>query len=135
MDQNDEDGRPEPEWTVSIRDLSADGEAEPVEVVRGFVSAEHADAFARRYVRDSLERCRLPGMDPTEVIEAWRSFGEDAAVDGPRPDGEEGWNTQVELDGFATYPVEDEEERDWRALDPRRDEDAPDDDDGEDSGA
>ena len=88
------------------------------ETIRGFVSAEHANAFARRYVRDSLELCRARGMDSKEVLAAWFAFGEDAEVLGA---GDEAWSSATELAGFAAYPPEDEEERDWRALDPRRD--------------
>ncbi len=39
-----------------------------------------ANAFARRYVRDSVERCRVPGATAKEVLEAWFAFGEDAEV-------------------------------------------------------
>ncbi|MFT8245304.1 hypothetical protein [Roseomonas sp. BN140053] len=116
---------PEEGYAVRIRDLSGGNGAEPVETIRGFVSAEHANAFARRYVRDSLERCRQPGLRPEAVMEAWLSFGEDADVLGA---GDEAWRSTAEIHGFATYPPEDDEERNWRVLDPRRDEDADDED-------
>lgn len=107
-------------FAVRIMDLSGGNGADPVETVRGFRTVEHANAFARRYVRDSLERCRTAGMTPEEVIAAWFAFGEDAEVLGAR---EEGWRSAAELSDFAARPAHDREERNWRALDPRRDED------------
>ena len=55
------------EFLVVIRDLSGGNGSEPVERVRGFASQEHANEFARRYVRDSLERCRARGMSAEQV--------------------------------------------------------------------
>lgn len=105
------------EFAVVIRDLSGGNGAEPVETVRGFVSLDHANAFARRYVRDSLERCRVRGADAQAVLDAWFAFGEDAEVTG----GEgQGWTSGAEIRGFAETPVRDREERNWRVLDPRR---------------
>ena len=105
---------------VRIRDLSGGVTDEPVEVVRGFESVEHAAAFARRYVRDSVEHCRARGADADAVLAAWFSFGEDADVLGP-DDEPTGWSAGMEVRGFAEAPPDDPEERDWRALDPRRD--------------
>jgi len=51
-------------YAVRIMDLSGGNGADPVETIRGFRTLEHANAFARRYVRDSLERCRVSGMTP-----------------------------------------------------------------------
>ncbi|MBX9702325.1 MAG: hypothetical protein K2X74_23005 [Acetobacteraceae bacterium] len=99
-------------------DLSGGNGADPVETIRGFRTLEHANAFARRYVRDSLERCRTRGMAPDDVIAAWFAFGEDAEVLGGR---DEGWRSAAELNDFARRPAEDAEERNWRILDPRRD--------------
>ena len=107
-------------FAVRIMDLSGGNGADPVETIRGFTTVEHANAFARRYVRDSLERCRTAGMTPDQVLAAWFAFGEDAEVLG----GAEGaWRSGPELRDFAARPVRDGEERNWRALDPRRDED------------
>ena len=106
-------------YAVRIMDLSGGTGSEPVETIKGFRTLEHANGFARRYVRDSLERCRAAGMSPDEVIGAWFAFGEDAEVVG----GTEGaWRSAPELKSFAAQPVSEGEERDWRALDPRRDE-------------
>ena len=106
-------------FSVRIMDLSGGNGSDPVETVKGFRTLEHANGFARRYVRDSLERCRAAGMSADEVIAAWFSFGEDAEVLG----GAEGaWRSGAELGAFAAQPVRDAEERDWRSLDPRRDE-------------
>ena len=67
-------------YEVRILDLSGGNGADPVETIRGFATLEHANAFARRYVRDSLERCRTRGMTPDQVMQAWFAFGEDAEV-------------------------------------------------------
>ncbi|MCX7374838.1 MAG: hypothetical protein NTW56_20785 [Alphaproteobacteria bacterium] len=115
--------------SVRIMDLSGGNGAEPVEVVRGFGHLGHANAFARRYVRDSVELCRARGMGPDEVIAAWFAFGEDAVVDGA---DEGAWRSENELKDFAARRLaEDGEQRDWRALDPRRDLDEDDADDEE----
>lgn len=111
---------------VRILDLSGANGTEPVEVVRGFTSLAHANAFARRRVRDSVEICRARGMTPEQVRDAWFAFGEDAEVGGVE-DG--AWKSATELAHFTTTPCRDREERNWRMLDPRGD--AADEDDGE----
>ncbi|MDO9498603.1 hypothetical protein [Falsiroseomonas sp.] len=113
---------------VRIMDLSGANGAEPVEVVRGFGTVAHANAFARRYVRDSVDICRAPGMDAKAVMAAWGTFGEDAEVQGA---GEDAWRSANELADFAARAATDAEERNWRIIDPRRDED---DDDAEEDG-
>ena len=105
-------------FAVRIMDLSGGNGSDPVETIRGFRTLEHANAFARRYVRDSLERCRTAGMRPDEVVAAWFAFGEDAEVVGAAG---EGWRSATELNDFAARPARDAEDRNWRALDPRRD--------------
>ncbi|MFM7417075.1 MAG: hypothetical protein ACKO51_15085, partial [Alphaproteobacteria bacterium] len=100
---------------VRIMDLSGGNGSDPVEEIRGFLSIEHANAFARRYVRDSVERCRAPGLDAKAVLDAWFAFGEDAEVVGA---AEAAWVSGSELKGFAETPVKDSEERNWRILDP-----------------
>lgn len=103
-------------WRVRILDLSAAPDDNIIEEVRGFPSLMQANAFARRYVRDSIERCRAAGARGDDVLEAWRRWGEDAAV----VDAEDaGWRSASELAEFADAPAV-EEERNWRALDPRR---------------
>jgi len=62
-------------------------------------------------------------MTPDEVIASWFAFGEDAEVQGA---GEQAWTSATELADFAAQPVRDAEDRNWRALDPRRDEDEAD---------
>jgi hypothetical protein len=99
--------------TVVIRDLSGGVGSEPVERIRGFTSLAHAIEFARRYVRDSIERCRTPAASAEEVIATWFAFGEDAEVPGS-------WSSAAELRSFAENPVRDPEQRNWRVLDPRR---------------
>jgi hypothetical protein len=106
-------------WRVRIRDLSGGAEDNVVEEIAGFPTLMHANAFARRYVRDSVERCRAPGMTTKEVLEAWFAYGEDAEVSDA---GEAGWRSANELGDFADHRSN-PEERDWRSLDPRRIED------------
>jgi hypothetical protein len=111
---------PRGECAVQIMDLSGANGSDPVETVTGFTGIEHANAFARRYVRDSVERCRAPGMDAKAVLDAWFAYGEDAEVLGA---GDDAWVSRSELKDFADQPVRDAEERNWRILDPRRDAD------------
>jgi hypothetical protein len=103
-------------WKVRILDLSGGAEDNVVEDIAGFASVMEANAFARRYVRDSLERCRATGLGAPQILEAWFAFGEDAQV---LDAGDAGWRSAAELRDFAARPAT-AEERDWRALDPRR---------------
>lgn len=119
----DEDGiqdlfAPDGGWRVRILDLSAGSQDNVTEEIAGFDTLMHANAFARRYVRDSVEHCRAPGLSTKDVLSAWFSYGEDAVVIDA---GEAGWKSANELGDFVDRPSG-EEERDWRALDPRRDE-------------
>lgn len=106
-------------WRVRILDLSGGAEGNVVEEIGGFPTLMQANAFARSYVRDSLERCRAAGLSSREVLDAWFAFGEDAEV---LDAGDAGWRSGTELADFADRPAG-AEERDWRALDPRRDPD------------
>ena len=106
---------PEGGWRVRILDLSGGAEEGITEEVAGFASIEEANAFARAYVRDSVEVCRAAGMAPHAVLAAWHAYGEDAEV----PGAEGGWRSAPELEGFARNPAS-AAARDWRALDPRR---------------
>ena len=54
------------------------------------------------------------------MLDAWFAFGEDAEVLGA---GDAAWVSRSELKDFADTPVRDAEDRNWRVLDPRRDED------------
>jgi len=122
-------------WRVRILDLSAgapaggdrmaDAADNIVEEIGGFPTLMQANAFARRYVRDSVEHCRAAGMSTKDVLEAWFAFGEDAVVVDA---GDDGWHSANELGDFVDHRAG-REERDWRALDPRRDA-ADDGDDG-----
>lgn len=127
-------------WVVRILDQSgaSEGDDDVVEEVKGFFDLAHANAFARAYVRDSIERCRVPGAADRDVLQSWFAFGENAEVVDA---GEDGWKSSTELDDFVSSPAT-PMERDWRALDPRRlvsdeelagppDEDGQDDDDDE----
>lgn len=101
---------------VAIRDLS--GGNEEVEEVRGFRSLADAATFARRYVRDSVERCRVRGASADDTLNAWFAFGEDAEA---RDASGEGWTSANDVRNFAAKPARTKAERDWRSLDPRRD--------------
>lgn len=115
---------PQGGWRVRILDLSGGAQDNITEEIGGFETLMLANAFARRYVRDSVEHCRAPGLSTKEVLEAWFAFGEDAEVIDA---GESGWKSASELGDFVDRPASGEE-RDWRALDPRRDDAEPDDD-------
>ena len=103
-------------WQVRILDLSGGAEDNVVEEVGPFATIEDANRFARRYVRDSVERCRAPGMDAKSVLDAWFAFGEDAEV--PQA-GEHAWRSATELQDFVARKAS-RADRDWRSLDPRR---------------
>ena len=103
-------------WIVRILDLSGGAEDNIVEDVPGFGTIEHANAFARAYVIDSLERCRTAELSAEDVLERWFAFGEDAEV---LEAAENGWRSASELNALAETPAGDAA-RDWRAIDPRR---------------
>ncbi len=107
---------PDGGWRVRIIDLSGASDDDVIEEVGGFPTLPLANAFCRAYVRDSIERCRVPGATDREVLAAWFAFGEDAEV---IEAGEDGWRSANELDVFASQPGS-EIERDWRSIDPRR---------------
>ena len=102
-------------FRVRILDLSGGAEDNIVEEVGPFATLDDANLFARRYVRDSVERCRAAGMDAKAVLDAWFAFGEDATI--PDSDGA-GWTSAAELTTFAAHRAR-PADRDWRALDPR----------------
>ena len=102
---------------VRILDLSGGAEDGVTEEIGPFADAEEATRFARAYVRDSLERCRQAGMGGREVLSAWLAYGEDAEVIA-EPLGTV-WTSQPELQILADNPADDDD-RDWRSLDPRR---------------
>ena len=103
-----------PAIRVRILDLSGGADEGIVEEVGPFPDVETANAFARRYVRDSMERCRAQGMEPQAVLDAWFAFGEDAEVLG----AEGGWRSAAELPTFAAHRAT-PPDRDWRSIDPR----------------
>lgn len=105
------------DYVVEVLDLSSDWKDSAAETIVGFYTLEHAKAFARAYVRDSIERCRIPGGSEAEILDAWSAFGEDARV--VRVEGGVEWQSSDSIMMFienkATLM-----ERDWRKLDPRR---------------
>jgi hypothetical protein len=110
---------PQGGWRVRILDLSGGAEDNIVEEIAGFPTLMQANEFARRYVRDSVELCRAPGLSAREVLDAWFAFGEDAEVIDA---ADSGWRSAANLADFSERPAR-AEDRDWRALDPRRDDD------------
>jgi len=110
------EAEPDRGWFVRILDNSGGAEEGIVEEVKDFQDLAHANAYARAYVRDSIERCRVGGAVGREVLESWFSFGEDAIV---VEAGDDGWKSASELEDFAATPAT-SMERDWRTLDPRR---------------
>lgn len=103
-------------WRVRIIDHSGGAEDGIVEEIGGFPTLMLANAFARAYVRDSIERCRHTGVaDADAVLAAWHAYGEDAEV---LAAGEAGWRSESECEAFAASAAS-AEERNWRALDPR----------------
>ena len=101
---------------MRILDMSGGAEDNIVEDVKGFGTLMQANAFARAYVRDSMERCRAPGLAPRDVLNAWFAFGEDATILDNPPGA---WPSAAELAGFSEQPAR-RDECDWRGLDPRR---------------
>jgi len=108
---------PDGGWRVRILDLSGGAEDNIVEEIRGFPTLMQANAFARAYVRDSIEHCREPGLSDRDVLDRWFAFGEDAVV---LDAAEQAWQSATELHDFAARPAG-ASDRDWRSLDPRRD--------------
>ena len=102
-------------WRVRILDQSGGADDGISEEIGGFGTLMQANAFARAYVRDSIELCREAGMAPREILARWFAMGEDAQV---VEAGEQGWQSANELAGFAETPAA-PAERDWRVLDPR----------------
>jgi hypothetical protein len=105
---------------VRIMDLSGANGSEPLETVRGFTSLAHANAFARRYVRDSMEICRPRGGNAEALI----TDAEGRAIEG-------GWSSGNELADFSAAPPRDREDRNWRMIDPRKLAAEEDDDNGD----
>lgn len=116
LDDEAQPGEEDAGWRVRILDLSGGAEDNIVEDVKGFHDVAHANAFARAYVRDSVELCRAPGASPRDTLNAWFAFGENAEV---LEAGDDGWKSATELDDFVSRPAT-HMERDWRSLDPRR---------------
>ena len=104
-----------PPYLVRIVDLSDDTGDNVVEEIGPFDTVDDANLFARRYVRDSVERCRAQGMDAKSVLDAWFAFGEDATIPGA---GDQAWTSATELHDFAARRAA-PTDRDWRSLDPR----------------
>lgn len=115
--QTDQDKTEQNKYIVHILDLSSDQKDKTAEIVTGFYNLEHANAFVKSYVRDSVERCRIPGATRQEIFDAWSAFGEDAKV----INAEEGeaWNSADAIMMFIETAAT-SMERDWRSLDPRR---------------
>src|ERR1700751_2034034 len=114
---------PDGGWRVRILDLSGGAQDNIVEEIGGFETLMQANGFARRYVRDSVERCRVPGMTAKEVLEAWFAYGEDAEIIDA---GESGWRSATELGDFVGNSAG-AEGPGLRSVGPRRIDDADED--------
>ena len=75
-------------------------DADEEQTVGPFQTFEEAKAYARRFVRRSVEDLRAPNQSDEELRRLWHSFGEDAVVVG----GEEGYAGSRELDHFIKHP-------------------------------
>lgn len=95
--------------SVLIIDMSYDSEKDFV--VGGFPTAELANEFARRWVRDSVEALRAANQTREELRRMWHMFGEDASVLG----GDPHYAGSHELDYFIDHPAT-AAERDWQEI-------------------
>lgn len=97
-------------YSVSIIEMARYQDSDGSYIIGGFPTFELAREFARRWVRDSIEELRRPGISREELRKAWFLFGEDASVIGDKH-----YAGSQELDFFITNPAT-PEERDWKAL-------------------
>lgn len=86
-------------YTVLIIDM-AHYDADEEHAVGDFQTFEAAKAYARRFVRRSVEDLRAPNQSAAELRRLWHSFGEDAVVVG----GEERYAGSHELEHFIEHP-------------------------------
>jgi nucleotide-binding universal stress UspA family protein len=87
------------DYSVLIIDM-ARYDAESESRVGGFRSFEEAKAYARDFVRRSVEDLRAPGQSAEELHRLWHVFGEDAVVVG----GEERYAGSHDLGDFIRHP-------------------------------
>ncbi len=86
-------------YSVLIIDM-AHYDAEEEQTIGGFQTFEAAKAYARRFVRRSVEDLRAPHQSAEELRRLWHVFGEDALVVG----GEERYAGSHDLDYFIKHP-------------------------------
>ncbi|MDT5272474.1 MAG: hypothetical protein QOH49_4660 [Acidobacteriota bacterium] len=86
-------------YSVLIIDM-AHYDADEEQTVGGFQTFEAAKAYARQFVRRSVEDLRAPNQSAADLRRLWHSFGEDAVVVG----GEERYAGSHELDHFIEHP-------------------------------
>ncbi len=88
-------------YHVLIIDM-AHYDEESEERVGGFETFEAAKAYARHFVRRSVEDLRRPSQpaSPQDLRRLWHMFGEDAVVIG----GEERYAGSHDLDYFINHP-------------------------------
>jgi phage gpG-like protein len=86
-------------YSVLIIDM-AHYDADEEQAVGSFQTFEEAQAYARRFVKRSVEDLRAPNQSAEELRRLWYSFGEDAAVVG----GEERYAGSHELEHFIRHP-------------------------------
>lgn len=101
-------------FSVHIIELShspGDDEDRTSLAFHGFETAQQAQEFARRWLRDSLEELRRPNQSAAALRQAFFLFGESADVP------EIGYSAISELDTFIQHPAT-PDERNWKALRP-----------------
>lgn len=99
-------------YTVQVVDMSKFGEPDGEQLVQGFTSAEHAEEYAVRRVRASLEELRAANQDPDELRRLWFLFGQDALV------VETEFSGSMAMDRYLLEPAS-PEECDWTSVAPR----------------
>ena len=75
-------------------------DAEEEQSVGGFETFEAAKAYARHFVRRSVEDLRAPNQSAEDLHRLWHRFGEDAVVVG----GEERYAGSHDLSYFIEHP-------------------------------
>ena len=98
-------------YSVVILDMFHYQDPEHEYEINGFSSLDHAQEYARRRVRDSLEDFRDQGKSDDEIGGDGYQFGEDAVVIGGNYAG------ASELEFFIQHPAT-TEERDWQSIEP-----------------
>lgn len=100
-------------FRVLVMDMFHYQDREHEMIVGGFPTLEEATEYARRRVRDSIERLRQSGQSKEELRRLWHAFGEDVVVI-----ARNGYAGANELDEYLDHPAT-MEERDYLAIEKR----------------